>query len=256
MHIATTCGIGRPLRGLLVGVLVCSLVSIPAAAEASWLDRAKDLLDGAQSGAPKAEALSEQEIGDGLKDALRVGTETVVARLAKKDGFNADPSIHIPLPSALEDVKSTLDKFGMGSMLNDLELRLNRAAEEATPRARNLLLKAISDMTLDDVMAIYNGSDDAATRYFQSKMSDSLAAEMRPVVDESLADVGAIQAHDSVMGRYNAVPFVPKVETDLTGYVVQEGMDGIFHYLAQEEAAIRKDPVKRTTDLLQRVFSN
>jgi hypothetical protein len=256
MHITTTRRIGKPLPGLLVSVLVCSLASVPAAAEASWLDKAKDLLGGAQSGASKAQALSEQEIGDGLKDALRVGTETVVTRLAKTDGFNADPSIHIPLPSALDNVKSTLDKFGMGSMLNDLELRLNRAAEQATPRARKLFLKSISDMTLDDVMGIYGGSDDAATRYFQSKMSKPLAAEMRPVVDESLADVGAIQAYDSVMGRYNAVPFVPKVDTDLTGYVVQEGMGGIFHYLAQEEAAIRKDPVKRTTDLLQRVFGN
>ena len=141
-------------------------------------------------------------------------------------------------------------------MLTDLELRLNRAAEIATPKAKSLFVEAINDMTLDDAMAIYKGPDDSATQYFKSKMSAPLALEMKPVVDESLTDAGAVKMYDKVMKSYNDVPFTPEVEADLGEYVVQKGMDGIFHYLAKEEAAIRQDPVKRTTDILKRVFGN
>ncbi len=109
-------------------------------------------------------------------------------------------------------------------------------------------------MTLDNAMAIYNGPEDSVTQYFKSRMSRPLAIEMKPVVDESLADVGAAKTYDSVMDRYNAVSFVPQVDADLSDYVVEKGMDGIFYYLAKEEAAIRRDPAKRTTELLKRVF--
>jgi len=139
-------------------------------------------------------------------------------------------------------------------MMDDLELKLNRAAEEATIPAKRLFWDSIEAMTLDDVMGIYNGPDDAATRYFQGKMSDPLAAEMQPVVERTLNQVGAIQAYDAVMGQYDTLPFVPDVKADLNSYVIDKGMEGIFHYLAQEEAAIRQDPVKRTTDILQTVF--
>jgi len=115
-------------------------------------------------------------------------------------------------------------------------------------------MQAINDMSLEDVEAIYNGPEDAATRYFEKKMSPALAIEMRPVVEQSLADVGAVQSYEQVMGQYRALPYAPDIKTDLSGYVVNKGMAGIFHYLALEEAAIRKDPAKRTTDLLRRVF--
>jgi len=109
-------------------------------------------------------------------------------------------------------------------------------------------------MTLDDVKAIYKGPEDAATRFFQRKMSSPLAEQMRPVVEESLSEVKAVQAYDDVMRQYQSIPFVPDVKADLTGFVVEKGMDGIFYYLARAEAEIRKDPAKQTTDLLKRVF--
>ncbi len=220
---------------------------------AGWLDKLKEKLKTSDA---KEQVLSTDEVGNGLKEALRVGTETVVGNLGKTDGFNLDSLIHIPLPSQLDQVKSILGKVGMDSMLTDLELRLNRAAEIATPKAGTLFVQAINDMTLDDAMAIYNGPDDSATQYFKSKMAEPLALEMKPVVDESLADAGAVKMYDDVMKRYDDIPFVPKVEADLSDYVVQKGMDGIFYYLAKEEAAIRQDPVKRTTDLLKRVFGD
>ncbi len=227
------------------------LIGATGSVSAGWLDKLKSKLGGSES---TTQALSSDEIGGGLKDALRVGTETVVGQLGTENGFNLDPEIHIPLPGQLEKVKDVLGKLGMDSMLSDLELKLNRAAEIATPKAKSLFLAAIDDMTLDDVMSIYNGPEDSATQYFRSKMSAPLALEMKPVVDESLADAGAVKTYGAVMDRYNSVPFAPKVDADMSDYVVQKGMDGIFHYLAKEEAAIRQNPAKRTTDLLKKVF--
>jgi hypothetical protein len=222
-------------------------------ARGSWWQKGADLLKGS-AGTTAQQSLSTQEIGAGLKDALLVSSENVVSQLGRLDGFNLDPAIHIPLPHQLQSVKSILGKVGMSSMLDDLEWKLNRAAEVATPKAKELFVQAISEMTFEDVMDIYNGPGDAATRYFQKKMTPALAREMRPVVDESLADVGAVKAYDDVMGEYRSIPFVPDVKADLTTYVVEKGMDGIFHYIAVEEAAIRQNPAKRTTELLQRVF--
>ena len=226
-----------------------------AEAQMDWLKTSKDLLGTVGSKpADSASDLTNSEIASGLKDALRVGTETVVNQLGQRDGFNADPAIHIPLPDSLNQVKSALAAIGMSSMMADLELKLNRAAEAATPPAKKLFWEAISTMTLDDVQGIYNGPDDSATRYFQGKMSDPLAAEMQPIVEDALNQVGAVQSYDAVMGQYASLPFVPDVKTDLNTYVVDKGMEGIFHYIAKEEAAIRNDPLKRTTDILQKVF--
>jgi len=234
----------------------CLLLSASASAQGGWLDRMRELLQGPSSEAPQDQELSQDEIGDGLKEALRVGAQTVVAQLGEIDGFNADPAIRIPLPASLENIRSALERVGLSSSLDDLELRLNRAAEAAMPRARELFMQAIDDLTVEDVVNIYQGPDDAATRYFERRMSAPLAAEMLPVVDESLSGVGAAETYETVVDRYNSLPFVSPIDADLSTYVVERGMEGVFHYLAQEEAAIRSDPVKRTTELLQRVFGN
>ena len=226
-----------------------------ASAQMDWLKTGTDLLK-TTTKSPHAEStgLTKSEVASGLKDALRVGTETVVGQLGQADGFNADPAIHIPLPDNMQQVKKALATVGMSSMMDDLELKLNRAAEEATPPAKKIFWDSIEAMSLDDVMKIYNGPDDAATRYFQGKMSGPLATAMQPIVEAALNQVGAIQTYDAVMGQYDSLPFVPDVKADLNSYVVNEGMNGIFHYLAVEEAAIRQDPLKRTTDILQTVF--
>jgi hypothetical protein len=235
-----------------------SLLPQSAQAQTDWLKSGKDLL-GNMTGAQEQktslpDGLTDTQISSGLRDALKVGTQNVVGQLGKMDGFNADPSIHIPLPESLRQVKSALAAIGMSAMADDLELKLNRAAEEATLPAKELFLNAIESMTLDDVKGIYEGPDDAATRYFREKMSGPLAEEMQPIVEKTLDQVGAVQAYDSVMGQYASIPFMPNFKTDLNSYVVGKGMDGIFHYLAIEEAAIRKNPVKRTTEILQKVF--
>lgn len=231
----------------------------PAPAQMDWLKSGQELLgtvtkSPADKTTSQASNLTNSQVASGLKDALLVGTETVVAQLGRADGFNTDPTIHIPLPENLQKVKSALAAVGMSSMMDDLELKLNRAAEQATVPAKELFVASINTMTMDDVMGIYKGPEDAATRYFEGKMSDPLASKMQPIVEQTLNQVGAIQAYDAVMGQYDTLPFMPDVKSDLNSYVVDKGMAGIFHYLAIEEAAIRQDPVKRTTDILQTVF--
>ncbi len=221
--------------------------------QGGWWKKGKDLLQ--KFGVEKANGgLSTDEIAAGLKEALRVGTGRVVAQLGASGGFSDDPRVHIPLPKNLRTVQSALNKVGMSYMLDDLEAELNQAAELATPKAKALFWDAIKQMTLKDVKSIYKGQDDAATRYFQEKMSGPLSKEMRPIVDESLSKVGAVNKFNQIMQKYRSLPFVPKVKADLTGYVVDRGIKGIFYYLAQEEKAIRRDPLKRTTELLRKVF--
>lgn len=248
------------LRVLLLALL---LLACAATAEDDWYERGRDLLDGAaqQGGGSSASdsgqaALSESEMSSGLKEALRVGTERVVRQLGRPGGFADDSAIRIPLPGSLENARRTLAGIGMSGMLDDLELKLNEAAEVATPRAQSLFVDAITAMTLDDARRILTGPDDAATRYFQGKMSAPLAQEMTPVVKESLSEVGAVRQYDATLAQYRAIPFAPAVDADLTSYVVEKGMDGIFHYLAIQEAEIRRDPAARSTALLQKVFGS
>lgn len=212
-------------------------------------------LGGLFGGQTSLSDLSALEINQGLKEALSVGTGRVVSQLGRANGFNYDPQIRIPLPSTLAKVDSVLSKVGMNSLTEDLELRLNRAAEAATPKAKVLFMQAISQMTFDDARAILTGPNDAATQYLRRTMGPGLQREMAPIVNNALAEAGAIRAYDAALGQYAKVPFVPNVKADLQSYVVDRALDGIFFYVAQEEQAIRENPAKRSTELLKKVFS-
>jgi hypothetical protein len=220
------------------------------------LDRGKDLLKGLGGGESSSgvSALTSGEIATGLREALRVGSERVVATLGKADGFNKAPDVHIPLPDSLKTVQSMLGRIGMSGLADDLELRLNRAAEAAVPRARKLFGDAISRMTIDDAKTILDGPKDSATEYFRGRMSAPLVADMKPIVNDQLSQVGAIAAYDRMIGQYRTIPFVPDARANLTDYVLGRAVDGVFLYLAKEEAAIRENPAKRTTEILKKVF--
>jgi len=245
---------------ILAVAFAVAIVASPASGQGflKQLDEATGGLGsklGLGGGGNAAGTLSNDEIGRGIKEALRVGTERLVGQLGSVNGFNGDPQVRIPLPDTLKKVQSTLGRFGMSGMADDLEVRLNRAAEAATPKAKKLFGDAITAMTLEDVKKILNGPSDSATRFFQGKMSSPLKAEFEPIVNASLADVGAINSYDRMMGQYKSLPFVPDVKADLTNHVLEKAIAGIFLYLGKEEAAIRADPAKRTTEILQKVFA-
>ena len=241
----------KPLACLFAGVLLVS-----CSADGPNLDNltaaAKSALDGSDGGGP----LSTDEITRGLKEALVTGSSAVVSQLGQPNGFNGDPAIRIPLPQSLQKARNVASRVGLEGSFDDLELKLNRAAEEATPKAKALFLDAIRDMSVDDAKGILQGPDNAATEYFRGKTGESLKAQMRPIVDQALSQVGAVSSFNQLLTRYNNIPLAPKVDADLTEYVVEEGNDGIFYYLAEEEKAIRENPLKRTSEILQRVFGS
>lgn len=255
------CTFGRSPAVSLAVLCACLGLAGRAAAEDNLLDQGSRFLKGlgedARGSSPGAAAgLTSGDIGSGLKEALRVGTERVVGALGRANGFYRKGDAHIPLPGALGSVQKALDRVGMSSLTDDLELRLNRSAEAAVPRAKKLFGDAIKAMTLDDANQILRGPKDSATRYFQQKMSAPLMASMRPVVKDELAKAGAVQAYDDVMGQYRSIPFVPDAKADLTDYALKKTLDAMFLYLSREEAAIREDPARRTTALLKKVFGS
>ncbi|WP_419901634.1 DUF4197 domain-containing protein [Kiloniella sp.] len=200
--------------------------------------------------------LSVGEISSGLKEALRVGSERVVDQVSLQNGYNDDAQIHIPLPDSLKSVQSALRTVGLSSMADELELKLNRGAEQAAVEAKELFFQAISEMTLDDAKRIYNGRDDEATRYFQEKMTPDLTDRFKPVIDRTLSEVGAVQTYEEMIANYKTIPFVPDVKSDLTNYTVGKALDGLFYYLAKEEEQIRQNPLARTTEILKDVFGS
>jgi len=232
-------------------------LALPAAVRAqnSWWQRTLEAFNGGEDGGG---GLAQSRIRKGLKEALRVATDSVIARVGEPGGYLRDPAIRIPLPGYLDDTRSVLRRVGAGSMLDDLEVRLNRAAEEAAPHGRELFVEAIAEMSVEDARDILEGPDDAATRYFQRTMTPDLRRTFRPVVDRELRRAGAIESLDRIAGRVEGVPFAPALGEEAQDRLVEHGVDGalegIFHYLASEEAAIRNDPAKRTTDLLREVF--
>lgn len=238
---------------LTAAVLLLSATSTASLAQMDFLKRGKDLLRQVPGG-QSTQQLSDSEIGAGLREALKVGAERVVSQVGVADGYNGDPKIHIPLPASLQRVQGSLARVGLSSMTDDLELRLNRAAEAAAPEAQAVFWQAIDEMTWADVREIFNGPDDAATGYLERTMSSPLVTRMKPIVDDSLAEVGAVRAYDQAIGRYKAIPFVPDVKADLTQHVLERALQGLFLYLAEEEAAIRQDPAKQSTQLLKKVF--
>ncbi|MGI9500528.1 MAG: DUF4197 domain-containing protein [Geminicoccaceae bacterium] len=219
----------------------------------AWEATAGNVLQGVL-GSSGSGALGQNEIAAGLKEALKVGTDRVVDDLGTVDGFNADPKVHIPLPKVLAQAQSSLRLIGAADLVDDLELRINRAAEQATPVAKDIFWQAITSLTFEDVNAIYQGPNDAATQYLDRTTRGSLTDAMRPIVDNALADAGAVAAYDSIIERAQIAPFLPDLKTNLTNHVLGRAMDGMFAYLANEEAAIREDPLKRSTALLKRVF--
>ncbi len=230
-----------------------------ARVQSNWLNKGTDLLGTATggsggSGGSSGGGFSEVEIGKGLREALRIGSGNVVNDLGRADGFYGVSDVHIPLPGTLGQVQQALQLVGKSKLTDDLELRMNRAAEAAVPKAKSAFFEAIDAMTIDDARKILSGPKDSATRYFEAKMTPRLTDDFTPIVNEELAASSAVKAYDNTMGKYAKLPFVPDAKADLSSYVVEEALDGVLLYLAREESAIRDNPAARTADLLQKVF--
>ena len=199
--------------------------------------------------------LSTDDVASGLKEALSKGVETSTSLLSSPDGFFKNAAVKILIPPEAQKVEKTLRSAGLGTQVDQAILTMNRAAEDAAKSAAPIFLDAVKQMTITDAMNILKGSDSAATTYLKASTTSALTAAFRPVIDSSLKKVDATKYWSSLTTTYNQMPFVKKVETDLTTYVTGKALDGMFHEIALKEKDIRQNPAARTTDLLKKVFA-
>ena len=227
-------------------VVILSLFMLPLAG----CDTAKAILDSAGTS-----NLSNGEIVQGLKEALRVGTDSATFHLGLLNGFYGDDIIRIVMPPEAQKVEKTLRSMGFGKTVDKAVLSMNRAAEDATKYVGDIFLNAIKKMTIQDALGILRGDNIAATNYLKRTTTAQLTAAFKPVVAKSLTYVDATKYWKDVFTAYNKFSSNP-VNTDLTDYVTQKALDGLFYHIGLEEQKIRKDPVARVTDILKKVFAN
>jgi hypothetical protein len=198
--------------------------------------------------------LTNTEAANGLKEALIQGISKGSDQASKQDGFYLNRLIRIPFPADAQRVASTLRTIGLGSQVDKFELTLNRGAEDAAKSAKPIFISAIKSLTFADVWGILTGEKDAATNYLKRTTTQQLTVAFQPIIQQSLDKVGATKYYTDLTTRYNQIPLVKPVQTDLNQYATGKAIDGLFTLVAQEEANIRENPVARTTDLLKRVF--
>jgi hypothetical protein len=241
----------KKIATLLLLALTC-YSSSEAQGLKGLLNKAKDAVSG------KPGALSNDDIIAGLKEALVVGSERGSSTLSQVDGFFANAALKILLPPEAQKVENTLRKAGLGKQVDDAILSMNRAAEDACKSAAPIFGNAIKQMSFQDALGILKGSDTAATGYLRGKTTNELAAAFRPVIDQSLEKVNATKYWNTLITTYNKINILggQKINPDLSAYVTDKALNGIFFQVAIEEKSIRKDPVARTSDILKKVFAN
>jgi hypothetical protein len=219
----------------------------------SGCETAKSIMDSV--GTSGNGSLSNAEVVQGLKEALKVGTDSATFHLGLLNGFYKDDMIKILMPPEAQNVEKTLRSVGLGSVVDKAVLSMNRAAEDATKYVGDIFLNAIKQMTIQDAFSILRGDDHAATNYLKQKTSAQLTAAFTPIVSKSLEYTDATKYWKEVFTAYNRFSNKP-VNTDLTAYVTQKTLDGLFYHIGLKEQEIRKDPATRITDILKKVFAN
>lgn len=201
--------------------------------------------------------LSQDEAAMGIRAALDNGIGNALSNLGQVGGYFNDPTVKIPLPNVLQDVQSYLAPIGADGVLVELQQQLNRGAEKAAPVARNIFIDAVRGLTISDAINIVRGPDTAATDYLRERTTTSLASLFAPIMENALADTGALRLVDDVERQ---VPLAllgssgVDLKSDLVNHGVDFGLRGVFHFIAEEEKAIRSDPAARTSAILRRVF--
>jgi len=203
-------------------------------------------------------ALSQADAAAGIRAALDNGVGNAIANVGVLDGFLGNSLVRIPLPKVLQDVQSFLAPIGADGLLVELQQQLNRGAEKAAPVAKDIFLGAIRDLTITDAINIVRGPDNAATQYLADRTTTKLAQLFSPIMETALNQTGALRLVDQVAGNLRNIPIAPQLgadaRTDLIRHGVDYGLKGVFYFIGEEEKAIRENPVKRTSEILRRVF--
>jgi hypothetical protein len=237
-------------RIVLPLLLLSSVVSF---GQGGLLKKASGLLSQAKGGG----SLSNEEIISGLKEALSIGAQNGATKLSAVDGFFANAAIKVLMPPEAKKVESTLRSVGMGKLVDDAILSMNRAAEEASKSAAPIFVDAVKKMSFQDAMGILRGADTAATGYLRSKTLPALTSAFRPVIETALQKTNATKHWTDLITAYNKLPTTfNKINPDLSAFVTERSLSGLFYQVAQEEQKIRKDPAARVTETLKKVFGS
>ncbi len=199
--------------------------------------------------------ISNAEIANGLKEALNQGIEKQVSKLTQPDGFFRNELVKIMLPAELQKVDKTLRDVGLGNLADEGLKVLNRAAEDAVGEATPIFVNAVKGMSFADAKQILLGADNAATQYLTSTTSTALYSKFNPVIQRSFSKVGADKIWANLITRYNSLPLTNDVNPDLTDYVTNEALKGVYTMIAVEEKEIRTKVSSRSTDVLKRIFA-
>lgn len=239
---------------LFLSISVVSYSQQKESAGSGLLKKASSALGKSKSG---GSGLSNEEIIAGLKEALSVGAQNSSGKLSAVDGFFANAAIRVLMPAEAKKVETSLRNAGMGQMVDDAILSMNRAAEEASKSAAPIFIDAIKQMGFQDALSILRGADTAATSYLKGKTLTALTSAFKPVIDEALQKTGATKHWKTVFETYNKFPTTfKKINTDLSGYVTDKALTGLFFQVAIEEQQIRKNPAARVNDVLKKVFGS
>lgn len=207
-----------------------------------------------QAAASLANFSNKDQIGS-LKQALTQGAETAVAGLAKQNGYLGNDKVRIPLPDNLQKIDGALRRLGMGNYADELVTSMNHAAEAAVPEAKTLLVGAIKKMSVSDAKGILTGGDDAATQYFRKNTETALAGKFKPIVNKSMQKVQVAEKYDQFAGKGVQFGLVDEKDAKLDDYITRKAMDGLFLMMAEQEKAIRANPLQATGDLAKKIFS-
>ncbi len=240
------------IHGILMSFLLL-LIPHNVFAQFDFLDDMKDRAM-EHMGSKSSDALGQDKIISGLKEALSVGTENTVKLTGNTDGYLKNEAIKIFLPKKLQSMDKALRMVGLGSQVDEFVVGMNRAAEQAAPLAKPIFKEAVTEMSIEDGQQILNGGDTAATDYFREKTKGQLTEAFKPKVTEAMNQVGVAAQYKALVGQYTSMPFVNAEKFDLDNYVVGKSLDGLFQTLALEEQKIRTNPAARVTDLLKEVF--
>jgi hypothetical protein len=200
------------------------------------------------------DAVTQQDAVAGLKAALTQGAGNAIGKLGVADGFLGNPEVKIPLPGKLQDAQQLLQLVGLGPKADELVTTMNRAAEAAVPEAKTLLVDSVKQMSIQDAKSILTGGDDAGTQYFRRIASDKLRAKFLPIVKQSTDKLQVANQYNSLVGQASKLGLVDAKDASIENYVTGKTLDGLFLMMANEERAIRKDPVGQASKLLQKVF--
>lgn len=224
---------------------------------AGWGDLLNQTKDRAlESSAPRhTSSLSDTDMIQGLKEALSIGTVNAVGNLSQTNGFFSNQNVKILLPESVKKVESLLRVAGYGETVDNFELSMNRAAEQAVPEATGIFKNAIMAMNFQDAQKILTGRDNEATLYFKDKTASRLTELFKPIVHNTMNQVGATKYFQDMNQKLDMMPMASSLNFDLDSYVTEKTMNGLFFMIAAEEKKIRENPTARVTDILKKVFT-